>query len=209
MLVTHKKVRGGAVESDKALRHSGWNLFRGYVGIGLQSFGGGATTLYLMRRVAVEEQQWLSDVEYTEYWGMVQIAPGINLLGQTVLIGYRVNGFRGAIIALVGLLLPSATLTIALTAGYAMIRTNPQVAAAVHGIIPATVGVGCVLALQMLKPALDSSRAEGLRSLWVYGLVVIGAPLLLAIAGLPAILVLWGAGIWCAVGALWIRRGAA
>jgi chromate transporter len=49
-------------------------LFRVWAWIGFQSFGGGATTLYLMRRVTVEEQHWLSDEEYSLYWGIVQIA---------------------------------------------------------------------------------------------------------------------------------------
>ena len=185
-----------------------WNLFRQFVAIGLQSFGGGATTLYLMRRVAVEEQHWVSDAEYTAYWGMVQIAPGINLLGQSVLIGHKVAGLRGSLIALAGLLLPSTTLTVALTAGYAVIRTNPLVMAAVHAIIPATVGIGCVLAYQMLRPVLQASRTEGMRSLVISSMVVIAAPLLLMVVGVPAVIVLWGAGVWCAIGAVWLRRGA-
>jgi chromate transporter len=185
-----------------------WNLFRQFVAIGLQSFGGGATTLYLMRRVAVEEQRWVSDAEYTAFWGMVQIAPGINLLGQSVLIGHKVAGLRGSLIALAGLLLPSTTLTVALTAGYAVIRTNPLVMAAVHAIIPATVGIGCVLAYQMLRPVLQASRSEGMRSLVISGVVVIAAPVLLMVVGVPAVIVLWGAGVWCALGAAWLRSGA-
>ena len=186
-----------------------WNLFRQFMAIGLQSFGGGATTLYLMRRVSVEEQQWLSDTEYTAVWGMVQIAPGINLLGQAVLIGHKVAGLRGSIVALAGLLLPSTALTVAITAGYAEIRTNPLVIAAVHAIIPATVGIGCVLAYQMLIPVLRASRSEGVRSLVISSVVVIAAPLLLIMIGVPAVVVLWGAGVWCAIGAIWLRRGAA
>lgn len=186
-----------------------WNLFRQFMAIGLQSFGGGATTLYLMRRVSVEEQQWLSDTEYTAFWGMVQIAPGINLLGQSVLIGHKVAGLRGSIVALAGLLLPSTALTVAITAGYAEIRTNPLVMAAVHAIIPATVGIGCVLAYQMLIPVLRASRSEGVRSLVMSSVVVIAAPLLLMVIGVPAVIVLWGAGVWCALGAFWLRRGAA
>ena len=186
-----------------------WNLFRQFMAIGLQSFGGGATTLYLMRRVSVEEQQWLSDTEYTAFWGMVQIAPGINLLGQAVLIGHKVAGLRGSIVALAGLLLPSTALTVAITAGYAEIRTNPLVIAAVHAIIPATVGIGCVLAYQMLIPVLRASRSEGVRSLVISSVVVIAAPLLLIMIGVPAVVVLWGAGVWCAIGAIWLRRGAA
>ena len=186
-----------------------WNLFRQFMAIGLQSFGGGATTLYLMRRVSVEEQQWLNDTEFTAYWGMVQIAPGINLLGQSVLIGHKVAGLRGSIVALAGLLLPSTALTVAITAGYAEIRTNPLVMAAVHAMIPATVGIGCVLAYQMLIPVLRASSNEGVRSLVISSVVVIAAPLLLMVIGVPAVIVLWGAGMWCVIGAFWLRRGAA
>jgi chromate transporter len=186
------------------------DLFRVWAGIGLQSFGGGATTLYLMRRVTVEEQHWLSDEEYSLYWGIVQIAPGINLLGQTVLIGWRVAGVLGAIVALIGLLLPSISITILITAAYATIRTQPLVVAALHGIIPATVGVGVVLAIQMLKPPVMASYREGWWHLGLSVAVLVGAPLLLVLLNLPAIVVLWGAGFCCAVG-FWVlqRRGGA
>lgn len=181
-------------------------LFRIWAGIGLQSFGGGATTLYLMRRVTVEEQHWLSDEEYGLYWGIVQIAPGINLLGQTVLIGWRVAGFMGAIVALLGLLLPSIAITVLITAGYATIRDQPLVVAALHGIIPATVGVGVILAIQMLKPPVVASYHEGWGQLGLSLVVLVGAPLLLVLLNLPAIVVLWGAGGCCAVGAWLLRR---
>lgn len=184
-----------------------WRLVRSFVAIGMQSFGGGATTLYLMRRITVEEQHWVTDEEYSQYWGMVQIAPGINLIGQAVLIGYRVARVRGALAAMCGLLIPSALITLVLTAGYATIRSNHIVIAAVHGIIPATVGVGTVLAIQMLRPALTASRRDGRGMLAVSIAVVLITPVLLGLTALPAVVILWGAGIWCALGAVWIRRG--
>ena len=184
-----------------------WGLVRSFVAIGMQSFGGGATTLYLMRRITVEEQHWVTDEEYSQYWGMVQIAPGINLIGQAVLIGYRVARGRGALAAMCGLLIPSALITLVLTAGYATIRTNHIVIAAVQGIIPATVGVGTVLAIQMLRPALTASRRDGRGMIAVSMAVVLITPVLLGLTALPAVVILWGAGIWCALGAVWIRRG--
>ena len=183
-----------------------WVLLRAFAGIGMQSFGGGATTLSLMRQVCVDKHRWVTDEEYSQYWGMVQIAPGINLLGQTVLIGNRVAGLRGACVALSGLLVPSVVITLAITAGYASIRSSAVVAAAVRGIIPATVGIGLVLAMQMLKPAVAASRREGRRSLLLSALVILAAPALLAWADVPAVVVLWGSGVWCAIGTLWVRR---
>ena len=68
-----------------------------------------------------------------------QIAPGINILGLVILIGWRVAGAPGVAMALGGLLLPSAAITVALTAVYANIKQAPTVRAALSGVVPATV----------------------------------------------------------------------
>lgn len=189
------------------MAHPWWQLLRVWASIGIQSFGGGATTLYLMRKVAVEEQHWLSDEEFSQYWGIVQIAPGINLLGQTILIGHRVAGIWGAVIALAGLLIPSVAITIAITAAYMFVREQPVVNAVLRGIIPATVGVGLLLAAQMVWPPLRSSLHEGRTTLVlsiVLIMVVIGSTLL---TSAPSLVILWGgAGIYALV--YWIiQRG--
>ncbi|MFN5934433.1 MAG: chromate transporter, partial [Roseiflexaceae bacterium] len=91
-------------------------FFSAWAHVGLQSFGGGSTTLYLMRNLCVTSRGWVSESEFAEYWGIVQIAPGINILAQTALIGWKVARLAGAISALLGLLLPSISITIAITA---------------------------------------------------------------------------------------------
>src|SRR5690242_21352672 len=97
-------------------------LLRIWTAIGMQSFGGGSATLYLIRRVAVERHHWITDEDFTRYWGICQIAPGINILGLVALIGWRVAGAVGVAVSLTGLLLPSASITVALTAVYASVR---------------------------------------------------------------------------------------
>lgn len=174
-------------------------FFRAWARLGLQSFGGGSTTLYLMRQLCVSTQQWVSESEFAEYWGIVQIAPGINLLGQTVLIGWKVARLKGAIIALLGLLLPSISITIAITAIYATIRQNTLVAAAIRGMIPASAGIGVILVTQMLRPAWQRARQEGWASTFISSCVIVAAPLLLLLTSLPAVVILWSAGIAMAI----------
>ena len=176
-----------------------WAFFGAWARLGLQSFGGGSTTLYLMRQLCVSTHSWVSETEFAEYWGIVQVAPGINLLGQTVLIGWKVARVRGACIALLGLLLPSISITIAITAIYATIRTNTLVAAAIRGMIPASAGIGLILVAQMLRPAWQRARREGRASQFISVCVIIAAPLLLAFTALPAVIILWSAGIAMAV----------
>jgi chromate transporter len=160
--------------------------------IGAQSFGGGAATLYLIRRMAVERNGWLTDDELTRYWGICQIAPGINILGLVVLIGWRVSGALGATLSLTGLLLPSATITIGLTSIYAGIRDMAMVRAAIAGVIPATVGLGSLLSFMMVRPLLNDARSEGRTSTAVAVVLLLGCTIVAALARIPVIAILWG-----------------
>jgi chromate transporter len=173
---------------------SPWRLMRIWTGIGLQSFGGGSATLYLIRRVAVEQQGWLTDDDLTRYWGICQIAPGINILGLVILIGFRVGGALGALLALSGLVLPSAAITVALTAVYAGIRDVPLVRAAIAGIVPATVGLGLLLGYTMLRPLLSAARREGRAGMVIAATLLLGSTLAAAFTRAPVPAILWGAG---------------
>lgn len=143
------------------------SLFGVWLRLGIQSFGGGGATLYLIRRTVVDERGWLSEDEFAREWSLCHVAPGINLLAMTTLIGRRVGGAAGIAVSLLGLLLPSVAATILLTAGYARVRDVEAVRAALRGLIPATAGLGAVAAWQLLRPLLQASRAEGRGSLGV------------------------------------------
>jgi chromate transporter len=175
-------------------RLSAWRQLLIWVNIGIQSFGGGAATLYLIRRETVERRGWLSDEEYARYWGICQIAPGINILGLVILIGRQVSGALGVALALAGLLLPSAAITIILTAVYSLVEQVPVVQAALRGVVPATVGLGLLLAVGMLRPLLSASRKEGRASLAVALALLAGSVLAAGLTSMPVVAVLWGTG---------------
>ena len=122
--------------------------------LSVSSFGGGTATLALIRRAAVDEQGWVTSEEFGRFWGLVQLAPGINLLALTVLLGRRAAGTWGIAAALSGLLLPSASLTILLTAAYAHFQHLAVVQAALHGIVPAVASLGLLTAWQIARPLL-------------------------------------------------------
>lgn len=162
--------------------------------LGFQSFGGGATTLTLIRRTVVEQQGWLCEAEFTRDWALVQIVPGINLLGLTILIGRKVAGAKGVALALLGLLLPSVTLTILLTALYERIQHLEVVQAALRGVIPATVGLGLLTTLHIARPLMIASFHEGKASFLLSGILLLGSGMVAAWWHWPVILVLCVAG---------------
>lgn len=181
-------------------RYSSLELFRVWLSLGLQSFGGGAATLALIRRASVDTHGWVTEAEFSRFWSLVQLAPGINLLALTILIGRRIAGTKGIALAVAGLLLPSAAVTVALTASYQRVQDTPLVRDALHGIIPATVGLGLVAAWQIARPALLQSRREGKGNLVVSLALLLASGAVMQWAHLPVLVILLSAG---ALGAAW------
>ena len=177
-----------------------------WLNVGIQSFGGGSATLYLIRRAAVTRNGWLTDEEFTRYWGICQIAPGFYILGLVILIGWRVAGAVGVALALGGLLLPSAAITMALTAVYSSVEQVPLVRAALKGVVPATVGLGLLLAYSMARPLLATSRREGRSSLALGWVLLLGSMFTVALSQAPVVAVLWGTGAIAALAQWWRAR---
>lgn len=175
-------------------RPSLWRLLWIWFVLGLQSFGGGTATLFLIRRTAVDEYHWLSAEDFTRDWALVQAAPGINLLCMTILVGRQVAGLGGAIVALVGLMLPSVSITIVMTALYADLRDLPVIQAALHGVVPATVGLGLVLTYRLVMPVIIARGREGRWLQMVYGVIFVGSAVVMQLWHLPVVVVLLSAG---------------
>ena len=169
-------------------------ILRVWLSLGIQSFGGGAATLALIRRAVVERHGWMTDAEFVRDWALCQVTPGINLLGLTVLIGRRLAGAAGIAVCLLGLLLPSVTITVLLTACYGHYRDLPAVRAALRGVIPATVGIGLVTAWGLARPLLAASRREGKGTLPLGLILLAGSGAGAAVWHPPVVWILCAAG---------------
>lgn len=187
------------LSSDEASPVSAARFLRVWFALGLQSFGGGVATLTLIRRAMVEQRRWVSDGDFDRDWALCQVAPGINLVCLTILLGRRVAGGGGIAMALLGLLFPSVVLTVLITAAYLRIHGNPYVAAGVRGVIPASVGLGLYTAYKMAAKPLQDSRRAGRPDLLVALGILFGSVLAVGLANAPVPFVLAGAG---AVGAI-------
>ncbi len=75
--------------------------------IGIQSFGGGSSTFFLIHQVTVS-RGWITEDEFIRSWALAQVSPGSNLLKLVVMIGYRLRGWPGLFATSTGMLLPSA-----------------------------------------------------------------------------------------------------
>src|SRR5207248_6853605 len=183
-----------------------WQLFRIWASIGLQSFGGGASTTFLIQRAFIEKHRWLSMEEFIRLWNLCILTPGINLVALTVLIGKKLGGARGIIASLAGMLLPSATITCLLAVIFKQIEHVAAVQAVLRGVIPATGGIMLLVGLNFALPLMRRSYKQGLLYLLASGVLMIACALAVILLKLSVIIVILGAIL---LGALFFspRRG--
>lgn len=102
-----------------ALQGSDWlQLFLQYLSLSLLSVGGAITTAPEMHRYLVDETRWLSESQFTASIAVAQAAPGPNIL-FVALMGWHVGlntgslamALFGAMVTMLGIMLPSTTLT--------------------------------------------------------------------------------------------------
>jgi len=151
-----------------------WLLLRIWGAIGLQSFGGGASTLFLIQHEFMDKRDWLTQEEFNRLWSLCLMTPGINIIAVTILIGRKLSGFWGVVASLAGLLLPSAAITCLLTAGFQLVEHSRAVQAIVQGVIPATGGIMLLVGMRFAVPLLKRGRVDGLPKLAVSLAIIAG-----------------------------------
>ncbi|HJV84735.1 MAG TPA: chromate transporter [Noviherbaspirillum sp.] len=102
-----------------SMQWSDWlQLFLHYMSLSLLAVGGAITTAPDMHRYLVDEHHWITDTQFNASIALAQAAPGPNVL-FVALMGWHVGintgsipmGLFGVLLTMVGMMLPSTTLT--------------------------------------------------------------------------------------------------
>ncbi len=166
-----------------------WRLFRIWASIGLQSFGGGASTTFLIRRAFITKNGWLNEEEMQRFWNLSVFTPGINLVALCVLIGKKLGGGLGVFLSLVGFLIPSATITCLLTVGFTVVESIPAIQAMLRGVAPATGGIMLLVGLSFARPLTLVIYKEGVIKLILSAAIIVGCVLTIVVFKVAVILV--------------------
>lgn len=143
-------------------------LFGHFLALSLMSIGGAITLVPDMHRRLVDDGGWLSDGDFTAAIALAQAAPGPNVL-FVALLGWYSAGVAGALVCMLGIMLPSTTLALAASRWVANRRHWLSVQAFQAGMTPVTVGL--LLATGwLIAPSPTQARAL-LLSVAVAGLV--------------------------------------
>jgi len=140
-----------------AMHWQDWlGLFGQYLLLSMLSISGAITTVPDMHRYLVDQNRWLTDAQFSSSVAIAQAAPGPNVL-FVALMGWNVGinagggigagpqawalGLFGLSVTMVGIMLPSTTLTYFATRWGHRNRERREVRAFKQGMAPVVVGL--------------------------------------------------------------------
>jgi chromate transporter len=121
-----------------------WTFFK----ISLFSIGGGYNMIPLMQH-EIDAYGWLPPGRFMDMLAVSEITPGPMAVNLATFAGYHVAGLPGSLVATLGVCLPGATLLLVLGTIAIRLRGHPAFRAAIHGLMPALVGLLTATAIRL------------------------------------------------------------
>ena len=109
-----------------------WTLFKTMFILSACTFGGGFVIVSLMKKKFVEELGWLEENEMLDITAITQSSPGPLPVNASVIIGYRMYGVLGSLIAVLGTILPPMIIISLICVFYEQFRKNTYIAIALQ-----------------------------------------------------------------------------
>ena len=109
-------------------------IFITFLKIGLFTFGGGYAMIPLIERDMVEKHHWIDGKEIIDIIAIAAAAPGVIAVNTATFVGYRIAGFKGGLVATLGMILPSYVIICTIALFYQQFKNLEWVGYAFAGI---------------------------------------------------------------------------
>ncbi len=150
-----------------------WKLLLSTLYISAFTFGGGFVIITFMKRKFVDELHWIDENEMLDLAALAQSSPGAIAVNAAILVGWRVGGAIGMIVAVIGTILPPILILTVVSFFYAAFASDRYVAAVLKGMqsgVAAVIfDVVCDLAanvFKLKKPAFIVIMAAAFAATW-------------------------------------------
>jgi len=173
-----------------------WTLFITFFKIGAFTIGGGFAMLPFIQREVVT-RGWMKEEEFIDVFTIAQSLPGVFAVNMAVFIGYRLKKLPGAVVCMLGSVLPSFIIILAIAMFFTQIKDNVWVEKIFKGFRPATVALIAVPCLTMAL-TLKLKKAELL--------IPVAVALLIWLAGFSPVYIIILAAASGIVYDLWIKK---
>ena len=153
-------------------------LFWTYIKIGTFTIGGGYVMLSLIEHEIVDRKGWIDREEFMNMIALAQAAPGLIAVNAAIFIGWRIGGWRGVIATVLGAVLPSFFIILAIAMLFQDYKDYPAVEAIFKGVRPAVVALIAAPLVRMASSA---------KITWATAIIPIAGALLIWLGGLSPV----------------------
>ncbi len=98
------------------------------------TFGGGFVIITFMKRKFVDDLKWIDEQEMLDMSALAQSSPGAIAVNAAILVGWKICGFPGMIIAVIGTILPPLVILSIISFFYTAFASNGYVALVLKGM---------------------------------------------------------------------------
>ena len=138
--------------------------------------------LSMIEREIVDRKGWIDREEFMNMIALAQAAPGLIAVNSAIFIGWRIGGWRGVIATVLGAVLPSFFIILAIAMLFQDYKDYPAIEAIFKGIRPAVVALIAAPLCKMAKSA---------KITWTTALIPIAGALLIWLARLSPIWIIF------------------
>ena len=107
------------------------------------TFGGGYVIVTLLKEKFVDHYHWIEEDEMLDLVAIAQSSPGAIAVNGAIVVGYKLAGIPGTLVAILGTILPPFVIISVISICYNAFRSNFFVAQMLSGM---QAGVGAVIA---------------------------------------------------------------
>lgn len=139
-------------------RHFYWTLFLSTFTLSTFTFGGGYVIVPLMQKKFAKELKWIDEDEMLDLVAIGQSAPGPIAINTSILVGYRMAGFRGALLTILGTVLPPLIIITIISYFYIAFRDNRIIKALLLGMQAGVAAVIVDVVIDMASKIFKNKR---------------------------------------------------
>jgi len=191
---------GGPSETNEA-RGNYREVASYFLRLGLLAFGGAAGHIAMMRRELVERRRWLSQEDFLDLFGIMNLIPGPASTETVIALGYMRAGWPALILAGGLFILPAMLMVLALSWAYIRYGALPAAQWILYGINPIVIAI--------IADALWNLGRAAMKNIWLA--LLAAAAVVLYFRGISIIAILFGAIALTTGVAVWrlnLKRGA-
>ncbi|MGL4450849.1 MAG: chromate transporter [Sarcina sp.] len=116
-------------------------LFLTFLKIGMFGFGGGYAMIPFIEREVVINNAWITELEFLDIIGISQMTPGPVAINTATFVGFRVDSFKGAIIATFGVVIFSLIAVVFISKSMDKFKNNKYLEAVFAGLKPVLIAL--------------------------------------------------------------------